>query len=164
MQLSFGQQIKLQSKILRIYAIKTFSWRTLSRVFCDIFVSTDTTTVRIMLANASMFWAVIIFSNPAVMTQEPFAIMSAVGDNTFWIAAFLAHFAGVYWRACDPAPQVFSGLIINGYGFLLWFFTSVAINYNMEHVNPGTALEIVICSASAWALFKTGSNPGYVES
>lgn len=157
MQLTILQRIRLQTKILHIYAKKIFSVRSIERILRDIVLGSDTTTIRILLANASLVWAVMLITQPQMLYYPMFDIMRVIGGSEFWTAAFFFHFIGVYWRAYDTHPKLNSCMWINAYGFLLWFFTTVATNYYAGFLNPGTALELVICGAAAWALYKTGS-------
>lgn len=157
MQLTTLQRVRLRLKILHIYAKKIFSVRSVERILRDIILGSDTTTIRILLANASLVWAIMLMTQPQMLYYPMFDIMRVIGGSQLWAAAFFFHFIGVYWRAYDTHPKQNSCVLINAYGFFLWFFTTVATNYYAGFMNPGTALELVICGASAWALYKTGS-------
>lgn len=125
------------------------------RVTHSVFQDADTSLIRVLLANASLVWAAFVLSTNA-FDRPAYEIMRTVASGHVWAIAFLVHFVGVYWRTYDPSPRIVAGLIINGYGFVLWFFTSVSLNYYVGSLSPGTAAELVLCAASAWALYKTG--------
>jgi hypothetical protein len=99
---------------------------------------------------------VTVISNPTQFNTPAFEIMRAVCGERMWSVLFLLHFVGVYWRTYDPVPRILMGLIINSYGFLIWFFMTVSVNLYVGWVSPVTALELTMCAASAWALYKTG--------
>lgn len=158
MQLSLRQRITLQIKLAVLKLQNDWSWDHIRRVTYSVFNDADTSTIRILLANASLVWAMFVFFNPAVFDRPAYDIMRTVASGEVWSVAFLLHFAGVYWRTYDPVPRIIPGLIINGYGFMIWFFTTVSLNYYVGSPSPGTAAEFVLCLSSAWALFKTGFN------
>jgi len=131
--------------------------RSVQRVVREIVLGSDTTTIRILLANASLLWAIMMLTQPGILLHPSFDIMMSIASKPVWVIAFLLHFVGVYWKAYNVKSKGDRCMITNGYGFMLWFFTTVSTNYYVGAMDPGTALEIVICGASAWALYKTGS-------
>lgn len=156
MQLTIRQRIKLQFKLFLLNAKKDWSVDHVRRVTYSVFDDADTSLIRILLANASVVWAVFVWFNPHVLDRPAYEIMRSVAPANVWAAAFFIHFLGVYWRTYDPVPRILPGLIINGYGFIIWFFTTVSLNYYVGSPSPGTAAELVLCASSAWALYKTG--------
>jgi hypothetical protein len=158
MQLSFHQRLKLRIQLFVLKLKNDWSWDHIRRVTHSVFNDADSSTIRLLLANASLVWAAIVWFNPAVFERPSYDIMRAVAGHEVWSVAFLLHFLGVYWRTYDPVPRVVQGLIINGYGFMIWFFTTMSLNYYVGSPSPGTSAEFVLCLASAWALYKTGFN------
>lgn len=156
MQLSFRQKIQLQAKLSLLRVKKGWSWDHIRRVTYSVFADADTSLIRILLANASLVWAAFVVMYPQTFQRPPYEIMRAVASGNVWAAAFFIHFIGVYWRTYDPTARVVPGLIINGYGFVLWFFTTVSLNYYVGAPSPATAAELVLCGSAGWALYKTG--------
>lgn len=156
MQLTFRQRLRLKFKLFMLCVQKGWSVDHVRRVSYSVFEDADTSLVRILLANASVVWAVFVFVNPHVFDRPAYEVMRAVMPGWAWAWAFILHFLGVYWRTYDPVPRVVPGLIINGYGFIIWFFTTVSLNYYVGALTPSTAAELVLCGSSAWALYKTG--------
>lgn len=156
MQLSFVQNLKLKTKIFVICMTNGWSWDHIRRVTHSVWLDSDTTTIRIILANASFLWAFFVMLDPIVFERPAYEIMRAVAPGHVWAAMFLLHFVGVYWRTYDPVARVLPGLIVNGYGFLIWFFSTVSLNFYVGALSPGTACELCMCAASAWALYKVG--------
>lgn len=118
----------------------------------------DTTTIRIILANASLMWAIASLLDPLAFQRDAYAVLRQVADQSVWAAAFLLHFAGVYWRLFDPVARPIWALVINSYGFAVWFVSTAAVNLAVGGFAPGSALEWTMCMASAWALYRTGLN------
>lgn len=158
MQLSFRQKVELKAKLCFLRFQNGWSWDHVRRVTYSVLNDADTTTIRLLLANASCVWAVFVLTNPEVFERPSYDIMRAVAGAQVWSVAFILHFIGVYWRAYDPSPRIALGLVVNGYGFLIWFFTTVSLNYYVGVPSPSTSAELVLCGASAWSLYKTGFN------
>lgn len=156
MQLNVRQRIKLQSKVFVLKLTKGWSLDHIRRVNYSLFQDTDTSLVRSMLAAASLVWALFVWISPPVFDRPAYEIMRVVAPGWVWAWAFFLHFLGVLWRTYDPIPRMMPGLIINGYGFFIWFFSTVSLNYYVRGLSPGTAAELTLCAASAWALYKTG--------
>src|SRR3984885_858054 len=129
MQLSFRQRIQLQAKLFFLCAKKGWSWDHVRRVTYSVFDDADTSLIRVLLANASLLWAAFVIFFPSTFERPSYEIMRTVMPGQWWAYAFLIHFVGVYWRTYDPIPRILAGLIINAYGFVLWFFTTVSLNY-----------------------------------
>ena len=125
-----------------------------------IFFQADTTTVRLLLATASLGWTLVLLGNnllgEPVMARPAYAIMHIVCHDNVWALLFFIHFAGVTWRLYDPKPRPLAALLVNAYGFAIWTISTAAINIAVGFVPPGSALEWTMCAASAWALYRTG--------
>lgn len=122
----------------------------------------DTTTIRIILANASLLWVVASIIDPTAFHRPGFAVMAQLAPLWVWAAGFLLHFVGVYWRLFDPVSRPVWALAVNASGFFLWFTSTAAINVALGSFTPGSALEWTLCGASAWALYRTGLQPEIV--
>ncbi len=138
-------------------------FNTVSMITRRVFFESDTTTIRLLLAAASMGWAAALVLNlalgNAVMQRPAYALMRVVGGDWFWATVFLGHFMGVVWRLYDPKPRELWALIINAYGFSIWTISTACINISVGFIPPGSALEWTMCCASAWALYRTGLQP-----
>lgn len=139
----------------------------ISTITRRIFFQSDTTTIRILLATASLGWTVVLlgnylFSTP-VMVRAPYGVMSVLGRDVAWAIVFLLHFLGVIWRLYDPKPRPVAALMVNAYGFAIWTLSTAAINISIGLIQPGSALEWTMCCASAWALYRTGLQPEAVS-
>ncbi|MFL9668982.1 hypothetical protein WIX39_018680 [Variovorax sp. AB1(2024)] len=139
-----------------------FNERNCVRVFKLIFFTADTITVRLLLAGASFFYAVLLVwpasaGEPALFDRPAYALMALVpGGEWTWATAFLLHWAGVHWRAIDPVERVPWGLAVNILGLVIWSYSTAALNISLGRILPGTALEWTMVAASAWALYRTG--------
>lgn len=156
MHLSPSQKIRVQLQLVWIHAREGWSFDHLKRVTYTVFESADAVLIRLLLANASLLWASFLWLNPYLFDRPAYEIMRVVAPGNVWAWAFFLHFLGVYWRTYDPVPRVLPGLIINAYGFLIWFFTTVSYNYFVGALSPTTASELILCISSAWALYRTG--------
>ncbi len=125
-------------------------------VLRKIFFIADTTTIRLILANASIFWSISLILQPETFNRPAYEIMRVFGNAYVWAAAFFLHFAGVYWRLLDHRARPTIALIVNCFGFMLWFISTVAINYSLGFFSHTSSLELAIVGASAWALYRTG--------
>jgi len=125
-----------------------------------IFFTADTITIRLLLATASLGWAVALMFNlvllQPIMDRPAYVLLRWVASDWWWAAVFFMHFAGVTWRLYDPQSRPIWALAINAYGFLIWTFSTACITVAVGTFVPGTALEWTMCAASAWALYRTG--------
>lgn len=132
-----------------------------------IFYESDTTTIRLLLATASLGWAMVLMGNlifgMSVMDRPAYSVMRALGREYTWASLFLLHFVGVIWRLYDPIQRTLWALAINMFGFAIWTISTVALALSIGFVPPTTALEVTMCCASAWALYRTDINPEVVS-
>ena len=91
-----------------------------------VFQRSDSTTVRLILANASALFAFNLWAGHLIFERPVFQIMAAIGNEHAWAVAFLLHFAGVYWRLFDPVSRVAWGLAVNVLGLTVWLLATVA--------------------------------------
>ena len=163
MQLSRTQKLRLQFKLLWLNLERGWSWDHVRRVTFTVAINPDTNMVRIILANASLLWAFFVLISPATFERPAFAIMRTVAGWEVWALCFFLHFLGVYWRTYDPIARSIPSLIINSFGFFIWFFTTVSLNFYVGALSPATSAELSLCGASAWALYKTGFKPELIS-
>lgn len=141
----------------------------------------DTVTIRLLLAWASLFYAVCLVvpgfftglvaflrfllfmpSMPPldpvpVFERAPYAFMALIpGGEWTWAAFFTIHFLGVHWRIVDKRERVRWALAINCLGFCTWAYSTLSINLAVGTIGPQTALEWVLVAFSGWALYRTG--------
>lgn len=137
-----------------------------------IFFESDTTTIRLLLATASAFYAFLLILNLAVgsptlerQAYELFAVLPALFGmsggqaDVFWAVVFFLHFLGVIWRLYDLRQCDVCAFVVNAYGFLIWFTSTVMLNLGVRFLGPGTALEWTLTAASLWALWRTARVP-----
>lgn len=127
-----------------------------------VFFTADTITVRLLLAWASIVYAMLlvypVISHGQSLFERPaYALMAIVpGSEWTWAALFLAHGLGVHWRALDPVERVNWGLFVNSLGVFTWTYSTLSLNVALGAVLPGTALEWIMVFSSSWALWRTG--------
>lgn len=143
------------------------TWAALQRRYCVmaakvVFFSADTSTIRLLLAWASFMYGGsiafhLIFHSGDFFAERPaYALMRMVASGWGWVVIFMVHFLGVHWRVLDPKERVWAGLIVNTYGFLIWFYSTLCTNIAIGMVLPSSALEWTMIFASGWALYRTG--------
>lgn len=121
-----------------------------------LFWHADTTTIRLILALASLVYATGLMLPGVDLSQPNFAIMRQTMCKEGWALLFFLHWLGMSWRFLDPKPRVGWALFINSFGLLVWTVSTFTINRSYPVYAPGTSLEIVVCLFSAWALLRTG--------
>lgn len=127
--------------------------KTVSRI---VFWNADTLTVRLIMANASILWALALVVDPTTFMRHGYEIMKTYGNEYEWAAAFFLHGIGVYWRLFDIKARPTWALIINAWGLGVWLLSTLAINLAIKTLPASACLEWVLCFFSAWALYKTG--------
>jgi hypothetical protein len=131
----------------------------ISRVFAvcrGVFWQSHLTNVRMLLALASLGWALAIITNPDVLHIYPYQYMPLVMPTWLWVALFAAHFVGTFWRIFDGTSRLRWALAVNTLGCFLWITLTICVNLRAGHFIPGSCLEVVTCCFSAWALVRTG--------
>lgn len=108
-----------------------------------------------------MSWDRAIFGSHA-LARPAYDLMRIFGNDVWWAAVFLVHFAGVVWRLYDPKARPIWALVINAYGCFVWVLSTSAINWSVGFIPPGSAMEWTLCAAAAWALYRTGLQPEVV--
>jgi hypothetical protein len=121
-----------------------------------VFSTSDTTTIRLLLANASLLWAAGLLIDQDTFERSGYQVIRAFGGEYAWATWFLLHFVGVYWRLFDPRSRPNWALAVNTFGLFLWLTSTLSINIALGGFTTSTALEWTLCVASAWALFRTG--------
>lgn len=116
----------------------------------------DTTTIRLLLANASFLYAALLCIYPDSFSRHGYELMAQAADEAIWAALFIVHGIGVYWRIFDPVPRPKWALTVNTLGFLVWGVSTLAFNVALGRVTPTSAMEWTLCLASAWSLLRTG--------
>lgn len=120
-----------------------------------VFYRADTITVRLLLANASILWAVGVMFYPDTFTRRGWEIMRLV-PHWAWALAFMMHGLGVYWRIFESKQRTGWALAVNALGLAVWLLSTILINIAVGEFAVGTSLEWIMCAASAWALYRTG--------
>ncbi len=122
----------------------------------SIFWHADTTTIRVLLALASLGWTLTIICKPDILTVYPYQIIGSIAPGWLWALLFSLYCGGVFWRIFDRTPRVGWALAINAFGLALWLTITICINVKAGAFIPGSALEVVTCLFAAWALIRTG--------
>lgn len=135
-------------------------WLYVKLVARAVFTAADTSTIRLILAWASLLYALVLvismFVGQPTFSRPFFSIMAWFGNEWMWSTAFFLHFVGVHWRIFDINSRPNWALTINGFGFIIWFVSTLSTNLAAQTLTPSTMLEWTMCAASAWALFRTG--------
>lgn len=156
MRLKLHQELGVRLHICAAWLVSNRSLVHLRKVTEQAFSSDlNTTAITILLANGSLFWAVTAFLDPELFMSPAFEVMRVIGSGNVWASLFFGHFAMTYWRTYDPISRPSVTLAVNSFGFLLWFFSTVSLMLHDGGLRPTTALEVSMCCASAWALYKT---------
>jgi hypothetical protein len=128
-----------------------------------VFLEADTTTVRIILAWASLVWAVSITFDHNTFARPAYGLIRQMGPSWVWAVALTLHFVGVHWRIYDRRGRPAWGVAINAYGLSIWLCLTICMNLSIGAWAPSTAMEQVMCAFSAWALYRTGLRPEIVS-
>lgn len=121
-----------------------------------IFLGADTTTIRLLLAWSSAVSGFSLILDPDKFKAPAYSVVAIFGNEQMWAAYFLAHWLGVHWRLYDPIARPNAALVINTFGFAVWFISTAAICWAVGAVGIATAMSLTLCIASAWALYRTG--------
>jgi hypothetical protein len=121
-----------------------------------VYFNADTSTIRLVIALASLLWSIELVLNSHISTVPGMEYLFQVAGRLQWAAIFLAHFIGICWRFVDPKPRVYWALLINAAGFMLWSMSTFSVIYDLRSLTPGTSVELVICIFAGWALYRTG--------
>jgi hypothetical protein len=130
-----------------------------------IWAAGDTAPVRLLLAWSSGVYAMtlgintwqgnLLFDRPAYALMDLVHIGSLRGE-WLWVFIFTLHWVGVHWRILDPKERVWAGILVNFYGFVIWFYSTLSINLSLGLLLPTSSTEWVLIVASGWALYRTG--------
>ena len=158
MRLNLRQELMVQSHILAIRLAKYCSMNYVRLASRAVFrADINAIAVSIILANGSFFWALSSFLHPDLFSAGCFEIMRGIGGSSLWGCLFGLHFCLTYWRIYDHVSRPCASLVVNSFGFVLWFFANMSIIVHDGLVSPATALQVSMCIASAWVLYKTGA-------
>jgi len=134
--------------------------RTLWRL---VFWHADTTTIRLLLAIASLVWGIALLAGPCqgikcLGASRGLNELKGIASLSVWAAMFFLHFVLVMWRFVDQRSRPGWALLINSFGLGLWLYATIAIITSLQRLTSGTSLELVTCFFAAWALYRTGIN------
>lgn len=121
-----------------------------------IYFNADTSTIRLVIAAASLIWSIELLINPHIYKVPGLELLFQMMGRFEWAFIFLLHFAGISWRFLDPRPRVIWALVVNALGFMLWCISTFAVIYTLGSLTPGTSIEVIICIFAGWALYRTG--------
>lgn len=144
----------------RLELWQTSRWIYIKHVTKTVFTAADTSTIRLILAWASLLYAAVLVYSMLIgsptFDRPFFALMAFYANEWVWAALFTLHWFGVHWRLFDVRSRPNWALAINMHGFFLWFISTLSVNIAARVITPSTVLEWTMCAASAWALYRTG--------
>lgn len=127
-----------------------------TRVLIRVLKSIDTLTIRVVLALASIIWAIALLLGTQTFERPGWKILAVVSPEITWAILFLIFPLASAWRMVTPTYSRFWGLVINSYGFAIWFFTTLATNLAIGAFSPSTSLEWTILVAQGYVVVMTG--------
>lgn len=116
----------------------------------------DITTIRSILAVCSLVWAIAMLAGPQTFHRNGWMILAHVSNEFIWGCIFLLHFLTTLWRFVDPQSRFYWNQIVNIYGFLIWFFVTLATNITLGAFSPGSAAEWVLIACQGYVILRTG--------
>jgi hypothetical protein len=126
----------------------------------EVFINGDATTIRVLLAWGSFFWALVLWWPTVTFNRQAYTWMAYVAPEWVWGLAFILHWLGVIWRVYDPKPRVHWALGINAFGAFLWTFMEGCLFMSLGELSPSRALDWCVIVAAWVALARTGLNEG----
>ena len=122
-----------------------------------VFFGADMVTIRVILALASLVSGVALLVDDDKFQMPSYAVVGKFGNEKMWAVYFFLHFIGVHWRVFERSKSRPTwALIINTWGFAIWFISTVGVAWAVGSVGIPTSIALTMCVASAWALFRTG--------
>lgn len=142
------------------------------RFLFELFWRSDTTTIRVFIAVASLGFALILATHPDTFGRPSFSGMAqafdqwswsrAIGASNVWCVLFTLHGAGVLWRVWErrtrDVSRPYAAFAINALGFFVWLVSTWLIERAVGELSPGIALEITAVVAAGVAMLRTGLN------
>lgn len=122
----------------------------------NVFWGAHPTTIRMLLALASMVWGLVLIFEANVLSNWPYQYMLTIAAPWVWGLGFWVHFIGTFWRIFDRKSRVRWALFINGLGCFLWLTLTICINLRAGTFIPSSSLDAVTCVFSVWVLIRTG--------
>jgi hypothetical protein len=116
------------------------------------------TTVRGQLALASFGFAGLLWWHPNTFERPGFRRMAEVASADVWAWCFLSHGVLAVWRLWDSVPRPYCLAVVNVWGFLVWFVSTVLIYLAVGELTPGIAVEITILLNAVAAICRGGLN------
>lgn len=123
-----------------------------------VFLESDTTPLRLMLALGSLGWTIGLWLPLHTFDRPVFAWMRFAAGEWIWGAAFLLHFIGVTCRMLDTKERIHWAVAINAWGLFVWLMSTLAQTASVGEYSPAMALEWVACAAAFVSLLRTGMN------
>ena len=121
-------------------------------------VEGDTTTIRVIMAIASLLYAIGLLVPIHTFARPSFAGMQALMPDWAWAVCFILHAVGVAWRLLDEVPRIAWAFAINAFGIAIWIMYTVLVTVTLGQYTPSTAMEITVLAAAIVALVRTGLN------
>lgn len=121
-----------------------------------LFWRADTQILHLMLASASLIWAIsLVLLDPPKVTNA-FNMMWLIAPPPVWSAFFLVHVIGMnfclFWK--DDTPRCKQA--VQFYGALLWISVTVLQLVSIGKFTPSSSLEVVAIGFIVWSIFRSG--------
>ena len=124
--------------------------------FFGIVQKLDPMTIRFALGIASIVWAIAMFIGPYTFSRRGWFILSDISNETVWAVIFLLHGVATFWRLLDPISRPGWALVVNCYGWFIWFFVALATNLALGAFSPGGAMEWTMVAMQTFVIIRTG--------
>lgn len=115
----------------------------------------DTRTAKLLVALASLLWAFALVIGPQTFDRQAYVFVSFVSNETVWAGVFFLHTLGVLYCLLNPERPQMVALVVNCYGFAIWFFNTLATNLAVMALSPSSSMDWVMVGAQAWVVLKT---------
>ena len=116
----------------------------------------DTTIIRLIMAAASIVYALLFQFAPAGHFAPVSDLITQLFPKWLWSTLFLVHGIGVAWRFFDHKERIAAALVINVLGFLIWSSYVFLNILGLGYMSSGIALETIMCICLFWSLVRTG--------
>lgn len=127
------------------------------RTICRrIFWQADTQILHLILASASLLWAIslpLLIPPPAT---PPFRLMWEAASPQAWAVLFALHVVGMNFCLFCKSDVPRCKTIVQFYGAILWISTTLIMNVSVGRFTPSSALEVVMCGFIVWSIFRAG--------
>jgi hypothetical protein len=124
-----------------------------------IVLRSDTTSLRFLLAIASLLWSIFLFMPGDTFERPVYRIMARVGSEELWATFWLLHAVGVLWRVFATRKRVFVAYLLNSLGLVMYAGVAVAIYATRTEPFPAAiAPDLTLALIALWVMARTAIN------